>query len=171
MRKARPTIERFWSKVRKTAECWYWVGFRDRQGYGRFYEPKNATSAHRASWHIHYGEIPRDLCVLHKCDNPSCVRPDHLYVGTNADNVRDRTERKRHWANRNPREFQRHAKAVGGLASKRPGEKNPRAKLTADDIRSIRASKEAKYILIEKYGISRSNLWLIQTGQRWKSVA
>jgi DNA-binding CsgD family transcriptional regulator len=81
--------DRFWEKVRGAAACWTWIGSCDRKGYGQLKVSSVYRKAHRISWELHYGPIPGGLCVLHHCDNPPCVRPDHLFLGTNHDNVID----------------------------------------------------------------------------------
>ncbi len=83
--------ERFWSRVKKTDACWEWMGHRESQGYGRFGWHKNPWlgRAHRFAWHVSYGPVPDGLFVLHRCDNPPCVRPDHLFLGTAKDNMQD----------------------------------------------------------------------------------
>lgn len=91
---ARPLIsleEFFWQRVKKTETCWIWTGKRQKFGYGQIQlgAKGRRVSAHRASWEIHYGLIPEGLWVLHKCDNPSCVRPDHLWIGTHEQNMID----------------------------------------------------------------------------------
>jgi|ERR1035441_3407969 hypothetical protein len=98
-----PTFEeRFWSRVYiDTAGigCWLWTGHQERFGHGRLYACYPSTFmilAHRASWILNYGPVPDGLCVLHKCDNPPCVRPDHLFLGTIADNNDDRDRKGRH---------------------------------------------------------------------------
>lgn len=93
----RPGItERFWAKVRLTPGCWFWVGAHHEDGYGQIrYQGRNWT-ANRVAWLLAYGPPPDELMVLHHCDEPSCVRIDHLYLGTNADNMRDRADRGRH---------------------------------------------------------------------------
>ena len=82
---------RFWGKVAKRdgEECWEWQGSRKGGGYGSIGIKGGTVAAHRASWVLTNGAIPDNLWVLHKCDNPPCVRPDHLFLGTRLDNVRD----------------------------------------------------------------------------------
>jgi hypothetical protein len=83
--------ERFWSKVQKTETCWLWMGARHPHGgYGQFVGPPiKELRAHRYSWVLAYGPIPDGLLVCHRCDNPPCVRPDHLFLGTHLDNALD----------------------------------------------------------------------------------
>lgn len=82
-------MERFWSKVRKTAYCWLWTASCRDTGYGQIRVNKRSVKAHRFSWELANGPIPLGLCVLHKCDTPACVRPDHLFIGTQQDNMKD----------------------------------------------------------------------------------
>lgn len=84
--------DRFWSKVRKSDGCWLWTDKPHAPwGYGRLGNAINGKEikAHRLSWMLHFGPIPDGLGVLHKCDTPLCVRPDHLFLGTQLDNVHD----------------------------------------------------------------------------------
>lgn len=91
-----PAEERFWLQVRKTRGCWYWEGNKDIGGYGRIVVSGTKLKAHRYSWEIHNGEIPNGIFVCHKCDNPSCVKPDHLFLGSNNDNRQDSVSKNRH---------------------------------------------------------------------------
>jgi hypothetical protein len=85
---------RFWTKVDTSGDCWEWTGKLNDEGYGQF-RHAGENSAHRTSWVLHHGPITDGLWVLHHCDNRRCVRPDHLYLGTVQDNVRDAMSRDR----------------------------------------------------------------------------
>lgn len=86
--------ERFWMKVHKTPTCWLWIASHNGNGYGMFYASKRVY-AHRFSYELHIGPIPQSMHVLHNCDNPSCVNPSHLWIGTNVDNIHDRMNKGR----------------------------------------------------------------------------
>lgn len=81
--------EQFWAKVNKTDSCWEWTGTIMRGGYGHFSINNRYKQAHRVSYQMNVGAIPAGLCVLHRCDNRRCVRPDHLFLGTQKDNAQD----------------------------------------------------------------------------------
>jgi len=100
----KPLHERIWKKVRLTPSCWEWTGGNFSWGYGAITFDGRHTTAHRVFWTIANGPIPKGLFVLHKCDNPSCVRIDHLFLGTHTDNVRDclRKGRYRNWQHYKP---------------------------------------------------------------------
>lgn len=92
------TEEKFWRNVLKTDTCWLWTAGKSH-GYGAFYPAKGEgdrpIAAHRYSWKLHFGALPKGAHVLHHCDNPPCVRPDHLFTGTQADNMRDKARKGR----------------------------------------------------------------------------
>jgi len=82
--------ERFWHQVKKSDDCWLWVGAMMRNGYGQIKgENRKTIGAHRVSYLIAYGAIPKGMNVLHKCDTPQCVNPSHLFLGTHRDNTHD----------------------------------------------------------------------------------
>jgi hypothetical protein len=90
--------ERFWKRVKKLKSgCWIWTGSRTPQGYGQFIieRAKHAAYTHRASWTYTYGPIPEGVQVLHHCDNPPCVNPQHLFLGTHCDNLNDMSQKGR----------------------------------------------------------------------------
>lgn len=100
---SRSLAERFWSKVDTSAGlfgCWPWAAGRNDKGYGMFRVEGRDRRAHRIAWTLTNGPIPDGLLVLHECDNPPCVNPAHLHLGTDADNARERDERGRTWGSR-----------------------------------------------------------------------
>lgn len=145
---------RFYSRVERGNGCWLWSGHRSADGYGKLTIGRSAQLAHRVSWQLHHGPIPAGLRVLHRCDNPPCVNPDHLFLGTQADNVRDM-----HAKNR--------ARKALWMAS-------PFAKLTDDDVRAIRREYAGRRVsqqsLATRFGVSQHLVSRIVRGTLWRHV-
>ena len=145
--------DRFWDKVLRYREdeCWAWIGAKNEKGYGiigRGPSSSGVDRAHRVSWFIHFGPIPDGLVVCHKCDNPECTNPKHLFLGTLIDNNADMKAKGRH---------------VHGECSY--------SKLTRNDVEEIKlfysTGEYSQYKLAKIYHISRSMIQLIVTGKRW----
>lgn len=96
---ARPLKERFLEKIKIINNCWIWIGAKNSDGYGQIGKGNKLLSCHRVAWEIYHGSIPIDKQVLHKCDTPPCVNPDHLFLGTNLDNIEDAIKKGRISAN------------------------------------------------------------------------
>lgn len=129
--------------------CWEWVGYYGSGGYGMMSKDGKNQRAHRISYEAHKGPIPKGNVVRHTCDNPACINPDHLILGTQKDNVADREARGRRVVN---------------------GERIGTSKLSAKDVLEIRSSEESLEVLANRYGIDRSNVWAIRTGKSWRHL-
>ena len=168
MRLTEKDIARFLSYVDRTGDCWRWTKGRDKNGYGKFSYVEDGkrrdTRAHRVAFFIATGQIDDDLMVLHRCDNPPCVRPDHLYQGTGTQNAADR-DRSGHTA--------RGDKAGNHIhVEKRPrGEGHGRAKLTWDQVRFIRSSDLSLKALAEMHDVSPGAIYFIRKGVHWREAA
>lgn len=149
-------ITRFWSHVDKSGECWPWTAYRSRRGYGQFGLGDEVLKAHRVAYVIAYGQIPDGMEVCHHCDNPSCVRPEHLFAGTHSDNMRD-------CANKGHNMLQRHPEL-------RRGEKHPLAKLTAEQVIQIRQSDLTPTQLSKQFNVSRWMIRRILSRLAWKHI-
>ena len=124
-------MERFWEKVDKSNECWLWKASCDSYGYGHISVEKMMVKSHRLSWELTHGPIPCGLYVLHKCDNPKCVNPEHLFLGTALDNARDRDKKGRGACGK------RNGRFTSPETTPR-GESHHKAKLSESDIVEIR---------------------------------
>jgi hypothetical protein len=150
-------VSRFWDRVPASDGCWEWQGTRATDGYGVFWDGTRQVRAHRYSWELHNGPIPPGLNVCHHCDNPPCVNPAHLFVGTHADNVADKMSKGRHRSGK-PDQW---------------GERNPAARLTAAQVAEIKALALAGYTTMElapRYGVTFSNIAMILRGLTWAGV-
>lgn len=151
-------VSRFLQKVRRGGddECWLWAGFRNKGGYGKLGGRRREKHfAHRVAWETWVGLIPGGVCVLHHCDNPPCCNPKHLFIGSQADNMKDMAKKGRRLG-------------LGGL----PGVTNPNAKLTEQEVAAVRGLLlEGKLTHREigvMLGVSRAAISHISCGNTWK---
>jgi hypothetical protein len=153
--------ERFEAKITKLPEapgCWLWTGARSVHGYGKLGVRGRTTLAHRLNYEWHHGSIPEGISVLHRCDVPACVRPDHLWLGLQQDNVRDSLKKGRH------RPPPRH-----GLC----GEALPQSRLTEAAVRDIVDSYGRGVLgrtLATRYGVDHATISLVIHGHTWKHI-
>lgn len=147
------SMARFWAKVQMTLSCWEWSGSRDALGYGMFKHKGKTRRAHRISWESRYGKVPDGLLVLHHCDNPSCVNPAHLFLGTNADNNRDMVSKGR-------------ARYPG-----RPGVGFKLSEVEVEQIRSRVRDGESQSAVAKHFGVNQSLVSRICSGQYWKRAS
>jgi hypothetical protein len=142
--------DRFWAHVEKSDGCWTWDA-PESDGYGKMKIDGRKYYVHRVSWELNCGVIPEGLSVLHKCDNPPCVRPDHLFLGTQKDNMADAASKGR----------------CNGPAKSQPGEDNPAAKLSWGIVDQIRASTLSAAEWGIAVGVHRVTIHAIRSGKRW----
>lgn len=144
-----PLEIRFWRKVRKSKDgCWLWTGSVSAAGYGNIGVGKSTALAHRVSWMLANGDAPDGMCVCHRCDVPLCVRPSHLFLGSNLDNVRDRERKGRNIVQR--------------------GANSHFAKLTDQQVETIRRHTGRQVDIANEFGISQSAVSHIKVGRTWK---
>lgn len=155
IRSKKPISDRFWEKVKKTPGCWEWVGSKTRLGYGIFNMGGRKILAHRLGYELQVGPISKNIDVLHNCDNPPCVRGDHLFLGTQIDNVRDMDKKGRR------------------RTADHSGENNPMSKLTREQVVQIRENPNGytRYRLSKIFGVEWSTIDRIQKRKLWKDQA
>lgn len=150
-------VQLFWSKVKMggPVDCWEWTGAKNDDGYGHFRNSEKRTkNAHKFSYELVNGPIPKGLCAMHSCDNRACVNPAHMSLGTHHENMIDAMKKKRHVY----------------------GERNIHAKLTEDDVRAIRQTYWCKgkrsnaKELAAKYGVKHGAIVNAANGHYWKHV-
>lgn len=141
--------QRFWSKVKKTKTCWLWLGGLSPRGYGKFWN-NGDMRAHRQSWILTHGVIPTGSIICHTCDNPTCVNPQHLFLGTVESNNKDC--------------------AIKGRTAR--GAKNGAHKLTDDEVLALRANEQDLTIvqLALVYGISGTMVKHIRARRFWAHI-
>ena len=147
----RKTERRFWAKVHKTDKCWEWTACKNSTGYGQIRIDGQAVLAHRLSWEMAHGqEIPPNMYICHSCDNPGCVRPDHLFLGTPSENLYDSSSKDRNHPHR--------------------GEDNIWAKLTNAQVIEIRDLGQIGWSsrrIGRRYNISHTTVLAILRGERY----
>ena len=144
-------MDRFYNKVEFTSNCWIWRAYKNSDGYGTIRYKGKMWKAHRLSYFLHHGDIG-DKLVMHSCDNPSCVNPGHLSLGTNKDNMSDRGDR--------------------GRTNRPVGEKNPKAKLTEQKVKEIKMlfNKLKRKEIAKLYNVKIATIDDIKYNKRWKHV-
>lgn len=144
--------KRFYERIdqKGTDECWNWKGPVWPHGYGRLSQVRKNGYSHRHAWELHFGKIPDGMCVCHKCDNKLCCNPNHLFLGTIADNMADMVQKNR----------------------QRKGERIPSSKLTAEKVSRIKnlIGKFPVRKLGEMFGVSYQSIQFIKDGITWKHV-
>lgn len=148
-------IERFWAKITKTDGCWEWTGYKDRDGYGRLClfklsgRPRALT--HRIAYTLARGSVPDGMCVLHRCDNPPCCNPEHLFLGTNTENQADKVAKARQCV----------------------GEASGAAKLTEASVKEIRllaGTGLRQKDIAAMFGITQPNVGYIVRRETWTHI-
>lgn len=136
-------LERFWSRVTKTDECWNHAGAPNSSGYSQcFSQARGVQNAHKVSYEIHHGTVPQGMLVRHTCNNKRCVNPKHLVLGTHASNMQDITDAQTH----------------------------PQRKLSQDEARTIRASDAPQRGLAKIYGVNQAAISNIRLGKTYREV-
>jgi len=141
--------------INETSGCWIWTGAKLPSGYGQIKIPgaRKQVYAHRLAWMLHRGEVPQKMRVLHKCDNPTCVNPEHLFLGSSRDNMQDMKRKGRHLY----------------------GERNVEAKLKTEQVERIKTllagSEFTQLELAKMYSVSPMTISRIARGERWAHVS
>ena len=147
-------MKRFWDKVDfgNPLSCWPWTASLNTSGYGQIRIDGKNVAAHRLVWESAFGELPAGMNVCHRCDNPPCVNPNHLFLGTQSDNMRDCATKDR--------------------ANKPKGSAVHTSRLTADDVENIRANAMnlTQVALAELFGVSQASVSAILRRETWRHV-
>ena len=152
-------VTRFWRGVKKSRGCWMWTKGRFANGYGLISADgynavrhlRRPLQAHRVSWTLHNGVIPKGMYICHRCDNKLCVRPSHLFIGTSRDNMLDASQKGRIPGNR------------------LRGTQRSNSKLTWRIVKTIRASELTNKALGERYGVAANTISLIRRNKKWRA--
>ena len=137
-----PLEKRLYSKIKKVDGCWVWQGS-TRNDYGQLKHEGRNLSTHVWSWKVTNGDIPEGLFVCHACDDPPCINPDHLFLGTQADNLRDMSEKGR----------------------------GRKGRFTDEQVRAIRKDPRLHRVIADEYGVDRSEIWKIKNRKNYAWVS
>jgi hypothetical protein len=140
-------LEHF-SKVDAATGCWLWTASTNKSGYGRLGVDGKVFLAHRLAYAVAHGAIPDGMHVCHRCDTPACINPDHLFIGTNADNMLDKLSKNR----------------------QSKGSDFSSTKLTEAQVAAIRLDKRPQWVIAQDYGISQSQVSLIHRNEEWRHL-
>ena len=140
----------YYSMPEPMSGCQLWLIYADPNGYGRMKWDGTYQLAHRLAWKAHRGQIPDGIDVLHKCDVPSCINPDHLFLGTHQDNMND--------------------KVAKGRQSRIWGERSGAHKLTSDQVRAIRVDVRRHKDIAASYGVCQATVAHIKVGRNWRHL-
>lgn len=156
-------VERFWARVDLDGlgGCWLWTGAKNGMGYGCLDVDGRTVRAHRFSYEMEHGPVPSDMLVCHHCDNPSCVNPDHLFLGTPSDNMRDMARKGRSGGYRS------------GVGNGLTEERHPMARLARSDVARIKAMLFAGHTqtsIAALYGVRPNTISRIARGETWRGV-
>jgi len=152
-------MDRLWERIDRVGDCWVFTGMKTNKGYGKIRVgsrtdgTRKMVSSHRLSWELTNGKIPDGMHVLHRCDNPSCINPAHLFLGSNQDNMSD-------MANKG-----RSRKSIGVL--------NPSVKLTEEQVREIKLrlkNGESVVSMEDDYPVGRELLYHIKNNRNWSHI-
>lgn len=162
-------LERFWSKVNKSGDCWIWTATRQGGGCGNFTVNRKAYQAHRWLYIQLHGPVAKGIEICHKCDNPACVNPDHLFAGTKSDNMQDSANKGRNAMQKRP------WRSCFNHPTFEPccGENQGNSKLTTEQVIDIiRLGREgvSSSAIGEMFGINAGHIRRILGGKAWKHV-
>ncbi len=151
-------VERFWAKVQKSETCWLWTGGRTGSGYGVFCIGYRMVLIHRFSFELHCGNIPKGMFVCHRCDTPACVNPEHLFLGTPKDNMRDKIAKGRANFTKPPLH---------------QGTDHHKCRITEADVTAIRKARlrgETYISMTKRYPLTIAGLFSVASGKSWKHI-